>query len=58
MMAANGLSEQQLQLLKLNSVPASKFDEYCLASISLFNTVSNLSRSDGAAIMRSILTAK
>jgi hypothetical protein len=56
-MSMQGITDSQVNLLSADDVPPSKYDDYCTASVDLFNVVGSLPQKDSAAIMRDILTA-
>jgi hypothetical protein len=56
-MSIQGITDSQVNLLNADNVPPSKYDDYCSASVSLFNVIGSLPQKDSAAIMRAILTA-
>jgi len=57
LMSIQGITDSQVNLLNADNVPPSKYDDYCFASVSLFNVIGSLPQKDSAAIMRAILTA-
>ena len=57
LLAIQGITDSQLDLLSADNIPPSKYNDYCSASVGLFNVIGSLPQKDSAAIMRAILTA-
>jgi hypothetical protein len=57
LMSIQGITDSQVDLLSADNIPPSKYDDYCTASVNLFNVIGSLPQKDSAAIMRAILTA-
>jgi hypothetical protein len=57
-LASNGVSSDQFDLLFAATVPSNKYGDYCAATTTLFKEISKLPQSEAGMVMREILADK